>query len=70
MKKSMKKIDKVVTSAIIGSAVVSIFGLSRTKKWKKVTGGLFWTLKGMIKLIFSIFWKIIWKVTWLSSKKK
>ncbi len=70
MKKSMKKIDKVVTSAIIGSAVISIFGLSRTKKWKKVAWWLFWTMANMFKWIFSMLGKVMLKITWLSSKKK
>ena len=36
-KKKAKKIDNLVTGLIIGSAVASIFGLSKTKKWKEVT---------------------------------
>jgi hypothetical protein len=31
-KKKAKKIDNLVTGLIIGSAVASIFGLSKTKK--------------------------------------
>jgi hypothetical protein len=38
MKKSMKKVDKIVTWLIIGWAVASIFWVaSQTKKWKEVT---------------------------------
>lgn len=38
MKKSMKKVDKLVTWLIIGWAVASIFWVaSQTKKWKEVT---------------------------------
>lgn len=32
-----KKVDKVVTSLIVWTAVASMIWLSRTKKWKEVT---------------------------------
>ena len=35
-KKNIKNMDKIVTGVIIWSAVVSIFGISKTKKWKEV----------------------------------
>lgn len=35
--KGMKKMDGIVTGIIVGGAAASIFGLSRTKKGKKVT---------------------------------
>lgn len=38
MKKSMRKVDKIVTWLIIWWAVASIFWVaSQTKKWKEVT---------------------------------
>lgn len=69
--KSMKKMDKIVTSLIIGWAVGgAIFWASKTKKWKEV-----WL---SLKSIFSSVWKksaiIGWKtILWvlnLFSKKK
>ncbi len=36
-KKADKKIDKLVTGLIIWWAVASMVGLSKTKKWKKLT---------------------------------
>ncbi|MDQ7023581.1 MAG: hypothetical protein Q9M97_08875 [Candidatus Gracilibacteria bacterium] len=36
-KKKVKKIDNLVTGLIIGTAVASIFGLTKTKKGKEVT---------------------------------
>lgn len=36
-KKADKKIDKLVTWLIIWWAVASMVGLSKTKKWKKIT---------------------------------
>ncbi len=32
-----KKVDKIVTGFIIGSALVSIFWLTHTKKWKEIS---------------------------------
>ena len=48
-KKKAKKIDKLVTGIIIWTAVASIFGLSKTKKWQEVT-------KELSKKSSSIFW--------------
>ena len=39
--KGVKKMDSIVTGIIIGSAAASIFGLSRTKKGKKITERVF-----------------------------
>lgn len=36
VKKSMWKMDKLVTGIVIGWAAAGIFGLSRTQKWKKI----------------------------------
>lgn len=33
----VKKMDKIVTWIIIGSAIASIFWLSQTKKWKEIS---------------------------------
>lgn len=35
-KKNIKNMDKIVTGVIIWSAVASIFGISKTKKWQEV----------------------------------
>ncbi len=70
MKKWIKKIDKIVTSAIIGWAVVSIFGLSRTKKWKKLTSKFFGWVKNVFKWWYSLFWRSMAKVVGIFSKKK
>jgi len=51
--KASKKIDKLVTWVIIGSAIASIFGLSKTKKWQEVT-------KNITKKSKWILWKIYW----------
>lgn len=36
VKKSMWRMDKIVTGIVVGWAAAGIFWLSRTKKWKKV----------------------------------
>jgi hypothetical protein len=57
----------LVTGLIIGSAVASIFGLSKTKKWKEVT-------EKISKKSKSIFWKVYEKfgktMCKIMSKKK
>ena len=50
-KKKVKKIDKLVTGIIIWTAVASIFGLSKTKKWQEVT-------QEISKKSNSIFWVV------------
>ncbi len=59
--KGIKKVDNIVTWLIIGWAVVSIFWLSKTKKWKKVTKGFFGISKSMFKFWYSFFWKTMVK---------
>lgn len=74
IKKSAKSIDKIITTVIIWSAVAGVFGLSQTKKWKKVTSDvktkvtpIFWNI---FKKWLASFWK--WLAFWVSlfSKKK
>jgi hypothetical protein len=68
--KSIKKVDKIITSVIIGWAVVSIFWLSRTKKWKKITSWLFWWIKNIFRWWYCIFWKALARTIWFFFKKK
>jgi len=63
-KKKTKKIDKIVTGMIIGTAVASIFGLSQTKKWKEVTKKSKW----FFSRIYWSFGKAMCKI--VSKKKK
>ncbi len=60
--KTTKKIDKLVTGVIIGSAIASIFGLSKTKKWKQVTKSISKKSKGVFGTIYHIFWKLMSKL--------
>jgi len=66
-KKKAKKIDNLVTGIIIGSAVASIFGLSKTKKGKKVTAEISKKSKSIFWKVYDKFWKTMCKIM---SKKK
>lgn len=66
-KKKVKKIDKLVTGVIIWTAVASIFGLSKTKKWKEVTNEISKKSKWIFSRIYWAFWKAMCKI---ASKKK
>lgn len=64
-KKRAKNIDKIVTGVIIGSAVASIFGLSKTKKWKEVA-----ETTGKKSRSWVVFvWKVLVATLRLFSKK-
>lgn len=71
---SAKKIDKLVTGLIIGSA---IFGLSQTKKWKEITSqiqqGIQSQITPEVKKVWGralgIFGKTLAKVVGIFSKK-
>lgn len=65
-KKRAKSVDKIVTWVIIGSAVASIFGLTKTKKWKEITKKT--TKKSRSWLVF--VWKVLVATLRLFSKKK
>lgn len=68
--KTTKKIDKLVTGIIIGWAVASIFGLSRTKKWQEVTTEIEKKWKGVFWWMYWIFWKGMSKAVKTVKKKK
>ncbi|MDD3145434.1 MAG: hypothetical protein PHV23_04965 [Candidatus Gracilibacteria bacterium] len=52
-----KKIDKVITGLIIGTAVASMIGLSKTNKGKEVTENIKKESVGAFKKGYSIFGK-------------
>lgn len=72
-KKTVKKwaytVDKLVTGIIIGWAAASIFGLSRTKKWKKLWARVFDTSSKCAKTGVRTFWKVTVKFISLFQKK-
>ena len=70
VKKTAKKMDRLVTWLIVGWAVVSIFGLSKTKKWKKVSGWLFKTWKKTFRVGYWVFWRVMADTISFITKKK
>lgn len=66
-KKTTKKIDHLVTWVIIGSAIASIFGLSKTKKWQEVTTNISKKSKWFFSKVYENFWKTMCKIV---TKKK
>lgn len=66
-KKKVKKIDNLVTWVIIGWAIASIFGLSKTKKWKEVTAEISKKSKSIFWKVYEKFGKTMCKIM---SKKK
>lgn len=70
VKKTAKKMDSIVTWLIVGWAVVSIFGLSKTKKWKKVTKWFFSKTKKTAKVSYSVFGRVMADTISFITKKK
>ncbi len=65
----VKKIDKVVTWLIIGTAVASMIWVSRTKKWKKVTENIKDAWRWAFDKWLNIFWKVVvWTVNFFKKK--
>ncbi len=60
--KATKKIDKLVTGVIIGSAIVSIFWLSKTQKWKEISWGIAKKSRGVFGRLYDLIGKIMWKI--------
>jgi len=54
-----RRIDKLVTWLIIGWAVASMIGLSKTNKWKEITENVAEEWSKVAKKWFKLFWKVI-----------
>lgn len=70
VKKWVRKMDGIVTGLIIGGAAASIFGLSRTPKWKKITGRLFDLWKDTARYGYAFFGRSIAHTISFFFKKK
>lgn len=70
VQKSVKKMDSLVTGLIVGWAAASIFGLSRTKKGKKITSRIFASWKNILQSGYSIFGKTLAETVSFLFKKK
>jgi len=68
-----KKVDKIVTWFIIGSALASIFWLTHTKKWKEISHEIKIKFSPIIKKLLKkaiwAFWKTLAFFVWIFSKK-
>lgn len=68
--KSKNTIDKLVTWIIIGWAVASMVGLSKTNKWQEITKNIQKKSNGIAKKGFSLLGKSMVKVLSIFNKKK
>jgi len=69
VKEGMGTMDKVVTGIIVGWAAASIFGLSRTQKWRNILSRIKDTWIQTSKKWITIFWKVAVKVLDFFDKK-
>lgn len=69
VKKTASSMDKLITGIVIGWAAASIFGLSRTKKWKKISEKIFSGLSDISRFGMRKFWKITVKILDIFTKK-
>jgi len=65
-----KKIDKLITWIIIGSAIASIFGLSQTKKGKEITKDVQEKVTPIMERGRSWLFTFLGKLVGIFSKKK
>ena len=64
-----KKFDKLITWLIIGWAVASMIGLSKTDKWKEITKNVKNEWNQIAKNWYKVFWKVLVWVLKIFNKK-
>lgn len=68
-----RKVDKIVTTMIIGSAIASIFWLSQTKKWREISQDIKQKMSPVVhtssKKALSVFGRVIAFLVGIFSKK-
>lgn len=64
-----KKFDKLITWLIIGWAVASMIGLSKTDKWKEVTENIKQEWEKVAKKWYKLFGKVLVGVLKVFDKK-
>lgn len=68
--KSKSTVDKLVTGIIIGGAVASMVGLSKTNKWKEITKKVQEQSSNVAKKGFSLLGKsMVWVLSIFNKKK-
>jgi len=70
VEKWIDKMDSLVTKLIVWGAIASIFWLSHTKKWKKITSKIFSIGKLWVKYWYSLFGKTLAETVSFLFKKK
>lgn len=69
VKKWARKLDKVITWLIIWTAVASMIGLSKTRKWRILSDNFRDESVGAFKKWYSIFGKVlIWVIKFFNKK--
>lgn len=69
IKNHAKSIDKLVTGLIIGWAIASMIGLSKTDKLKEIKENINTEWSKIAKKWYSMFWKVLVKIISIFSKK-
>lgn len=69
LKSKAKWFDKLITWLIIGSAVASVLGLSKTEKWKQLSKATYSEWKWLLRKGYSLFWKSLVKIIRIFNKK-
>ena len=64
-----RKFDKLITWLIIGWAVASMIGLSKTDKWKEITSNVKEESTKVAKNWYKVFWKVLVWVLKVFNKK-
>lgn len=69
VEKQAKKFDKLITWLIIGWAVASMVGLSKTNKWKEIKENVKKESTNIWKKWIKVFWKVLVCVLKVFNKK-
>ena len=64
-----RKFDKLITWLIIGWAVASMIGLSKTNKWKQITENVKEEWTKVVQKWYKLFWKaVVWVLNIFNKK--
>ncbi len=69
VEKHAKKFDKLITWLIIGWAVASMIGLTKTNKWKEITENVKKEWTNISKKWYKLFWKTLVCILKIINKK-
>lgn len=64
-----RKFDKLITWLIIGWAIASMVGISKTDKWKEVTENVKKSSTSIVQKWYKLFWKVlVWAIKIFTKK--